>query len=63
FNSKYGARPLKRAIQSRIEDPLAEEILSGRIRNGDHITVTCRDDRIIFRPQQSHTRKSGNPQR
>ncbi|MCC6093565.1 MAG: ATP-dependent Clp protease ATP-binding subunit [Eubacterium sp.] len=58
FDSKYGARPLKRAIQTRIEDPLAEEILNGRIRNGDHITVTCKDDKIIFRPMRSHNKKA-----
>ena len=32
FDSKYGARPLKRAIQSKIEDPLAEAILNGEVK-------------------------------
>ena len=52
YNSKYGARPLRRAIQTRIEDPLAEEILKGSIRSGDHVSVSCRDDKIIFRTQK-----------
>ncbi len=46
FDSKYGARPLKREIQTQIEDSLAEEILSGRAQKGDHVTVTVKDDQI-----------------
>ena len=47
FDSKYGARPLKRAIQNIVEDRLAEEILSGRVREGDHLLCDFRDQ-IIF---------------
>ena len=39
YDPQYGARPLKRTIQRRIEDGLSEEILTGRIRNGQHVTV------------------------
>ncbi len=39
FDPQYGARPLRRAVQREIEDPLADEILSGRIREGMHVTV------------------------
>ena len=35
-DNKYGARPLRRAIQSRIEDALANEILEGKVKHGDH---------------------------
>ena len=35
YNPKYGARPLERAIQKHIEDVLAEEILSGNVKQGD----------------------------
>ncbi|MCR5502162.1 MAG: ATP-dependent Clp protease ATP-binding subunit [Lachnospiraceae bacterium] len=45
---KMGARPLKRAIQNVVEDALAEEILSGRIKRGDTVTVTFRDDAVVF---------------
>ena len=45
---KMGARPLKRAIQSEIEDPLSEEILSGRIKPGDTVTVTVKDEKATF---------------
>ena len=39
FSSKFGARPLRREIVTRIEDPLSEKILSGEIRQGDSVTV------------------------
>jgi len=47
FDSKYGARPLKRAIQSMIEDRLAEEILSGKINEGDELLCSY-DNQIVF---------------
>ncbi|MEE1114486.1 MAG: AAA family ATPase, partial [Eubacterium sp.] len=51
YDNKYGARPLKRAIQSRLEDPLAEEILNGRIKEGDIISAKLKDEQIVFAPQ------------
>ena len=39
FDPVYGARPLKRAIQNKIENSLANEVLSGTIKDGDHIKV------------------------
>lgn len=48
YDSKYGARPLKRAIQNRIEDPLAEEILSGKVKKGDLVLVGISKKDIKF---------------
>ena len=48
FDSKFGARPLKREIQTQIEDKLAEDLLSGNVCKGDHVTVTLKDDQIAF---------------
>ncbi len=48
YEEIYGARPLKRAIQSKIEDRLAEEILDGRITEGDEVKVVCIEDVIEF---------------
>lgn len=48
FDSKFGARPLKREIQTQIEDKLAEELLSGNVCKGDHVTVTLKDGQIAF---------------
>ena len=44
FNADYGARPLRRAIENLIEDPLSEEILRGSFKGMDTLTVTLEDD-------------------
>jgi ATP-dependent Clp protease ATP-binding subunit ClpC len=48
YDSEYGARPLKRVIQKRIEDKLSEEILLGKIRNGEHVTVDYIGGELVF---------------
>ncbi len=48
FDPVYGARPLKRAIQSRLENPLAQEILAGRFGPGDTISVDVSGQRLTF---------------
>lgn len=48
FDSKYGARPLRRAIQTKIEDAMANEILTGKIKTGDTVSVQLRKKDIIF---------------
>jgi ATP-dependent Clp protease ATP-binding subunit ClpC len=47
-DAKMGARPLKRAIQSTIEDAMAEELLKGNIKAGMDVTVALKDDKITF---------------
>jgi len=49
FDITYGARPLRRAIQRMIEDPLSEEVLLGRFSEGDVIGTEVADGKIIFR--------------
>lgn len=46
---KFGARPLRRAIQNMIEDPLAEEMLMGNAKQGDDVHVNLKDGKIIFK--------------
>ena len=55
FDPLYGARPLKRAIQATLENPMAKEILEGRIGPKDVIEVDMKDGRIVFsgRPMQA----------
>jgi len=48
FDPVYGARPLKRAIQQQVENPLAQEILTGKFQPGDVIEVGVEDDRLDF---------------
>jgi len=51
FDPVYGARPLKRAIQQQIENPLAQEILAGKFNPGDTIVVDLVDGVIVFGKQ------------
>ncbi|HIU58626.1 MAG TPA: AAA family ATPase, partial [Candidatus Scatosoma pullistercoris] len=48
YDSRYGARPLKRTVQRRIEDRLSEEILLGNVENGRHVTVDFADGEYTF---------------
>ena len=48
FDPVYGARPLRRAIQTRIENQLAQEILAGKFKPGDHVSVAFMGDEIGF---------------
>ena len=49
YDKKYGARPLRRAIQSQVEDGLAEAILNGEVRNGDTVKITVRKGELHFK--------------
>lgn len=49
YDSKYGARPLRRAIQTKIEDAMANEILEGKIQRGDSVTVSFAGGVISFK--------------
>lgn len=48
FDEKYGARPLRRALQNLLEDPLSEEILDDRVKTGDTVTVDAVESEIKF---------------
>lgn len=48
YDPVYGARPLKRAIQHSIENPLAQEILSGKFAPGDTIEIDCQNNELVF---------------
>ncbi|HET7749949.1 MAG TPA: ATP-dependent chaperone ClpB [Terriglobales bacterium] len=48
FDPAYGARPLKRAIQRMIQDPLALKILDGEVLHGDHVVVGARENKMTF---------------
>ena len=49
FDPAFGARPLRRAVQRVIEDPLSEEILLGRFTDGDTILAELEDGKVIFK--------------
>ena len=48
FDDVYGARPLRRAVQSNIEDKIAEEILDGNIKEGDEVLLKAEDDKVVI---------------
>ncbi len=48
FDEKYGARPLRRSIQTNIEDKLAEAILAGTIKEGDTVSIDYLDNEIVL---------------
>ncbi len=52
-NLKMGARPLKRAIQTVIEDELAEVILSHKVNPGDKVSVSIKDDKAVFKVKKN----------
>lgn len=65
YSENYGARPLRRLIQKKIEDPIAEEILTGEYKHGDTIRLKLDNDRIIFEritPEQKAENNQENQQ-
>ena len=59
YDQQFGARPLHRAIQKYLEDPLAEEILNHRIKSGDNVTADFNEaeSKIIFTINQAPAKK------
>ena len=53
FDPEYGARPMRRAVERFLEDPLAEEILRGSLVGGDPIKVSAKDDKLTFKQKAS----------
>ncbi|MBR1909401.1 MAG: ATP-dependent Clp protease ATP-binding subunit [Lachnospiraceae bacterium] len=48
-DKKFGARPIRRAIQTMLEDPLSLEILEGKFKEGDNVTIAAKGGKIVFR--------------
>jgi ATP-dependent Clp protease ATP-binding subunit ClpB len=51
YDPAFGARPLKRTIQRLVENPLALEILAGRVGEGDHVVIEAKGDALAFRKE------------
>src|SRR6266487_1615883 len=52
YDPQYGARPMRRAVERYLEDPLAEELLRGNVKTGDRVEVAVADGKLSFRPGQ-----------
>ena len=53
FEPEYGARPLRRAVERYLEDPLAEDLLKGYFANADHVTAKVDNQKLLFFPENS----------
>ena len=53
YDPAYGARPMRRAVERYLEDPMAEEILRGAIKPGDTANVSAENGKIVFRVPES----------
>jgi len=53
YDAEFGARPLKRVIQQKVEDPLSDKLLSGEFQNGNSVTVTLDPDGEIILERES----------
>ncbi len=54
YDPTYGARPMRRAVERYLEDPLAEELLKGNVKAGDIVEVTVAGDKLAFRVAEPH---------
>ena len=63
YDEKYGARPLRRTIQSLLEDKMAEEILDGKIKKSAGVEAGCEDGRLIFTVKKKAAAGKQQPQK
>ena len=57
FDDMYGARPIKRAIQDKLEDFISEEVLKGSVIEGGEYTLISENNEVKFKPETKRTRK------
>jgi ATP-dependent Clp protease ATP-binding subunit ClpC len=58
YDPQYGARPMRRAVERFLEDPLAEELLRGNVKPGDRVDVVAADGKLSFQVLESQTQSS-----
>ncbi len=63
YDAEFGARPLRRIIQQKVEDPLSDRVLSGEFQNGDSVLVTMTPDGEVTleRSRQDEAEKEAAP--
>lgn len=62
YDAEFGARPLRRLIQTEVEDLLSDAVLSGRFKEGDTVVLDVADDKIILRHQDEEPTEGANPE-
>lgn len=60
YDPKFGARPLRRTLQSEIEDMLAEDILTGKVKKGDTVTITAKDGKLRLKRRGSRKKATNS---
>src|SRR5947199_255653 len=58
YDPQYGARPMRRAVERYLEDPLAEELLRGTVKAGDKVEVEAVDGKLSFQVPESQPQSS-----
>jgi ATP-dependent Clp protease ATP-binding subunit ClpC len=58
YDPQYGARPMRRAVERFLEDPLAEELLRGNVKPGDRVDVVAADSKLSFQVPAAQTESS-----
>ena len=54
YDPTYGARPMRRAVERYLEDPLAEELLRGSVKAGDLVQVSVENQKLVFKVAEPH---------
>ena len=60
YDPTYGARPMRRAVERYLEDPLAEELLKGNVKAGDLVHVTVENGKLVFNVAEPHNNAAAN---
>jgi ATP-dependent Clp protease ATP-binding subunit ClpC len=60
YDPTYGARPMRRAVEKYLEDPLAEELLRGNVKAGDLVEVSMKDGGLVFHVAEPQTSAAAN---
>ena len=58
YDPQYGARPMRRAVERFLEDPLAEELLRGNVKPGDVVQVAAAEEKLSFQVAESQAQSS-----
>ena len=58
YDPTYGARPMRRAVERYLEDPLAEEILKGSLLPNEPVTATLEEDKLVFKQKATDAPKA-----
>jgi ATP-dependent Clp protease ATP-binding subunit ClpC len=61
YDPEMGARPLRRVIQSKVEDRLSDALLAGEFKSGDHILVDVEGDAIVLKLESRQTEDEAQP--